>query len=249
MTAAIIRALLLLAVVAGLEILCLTGRIGAITMQPPHQMMVDLWHLLASGALNKSIGHTLANALTAFLLAVTAGVTSATLLQPRKGLRRTLEPLFSTYYAIPILAFYPLLVVALGLGDAPQIIVGFMQAVVAVIVSTLNGLDRVPQVFRKTARVQRLGTVATAWRITLPCAWPHVLTGAKLAVAYALIGVIASEFIMARDGLGYEIADAYNNFDNARMYPLIIVVLAVAMTVNFALFRWEKALQARRGLT
>ena len=82
----------------------------------------------------------------------------------------------------------------------------------------------------------------------MPYAAPYVLTGAKLAVAYSLIGIIGAEFIMSRGGMGYEISFAYTNFDNATMYPLILLVLAVSITINAALSRWEKTLLARRGL-
>ena len=60
------------------------------------------------------------------------------------------------------------------------------------------------------------------------------------------IGVIGAELIMSRTGLGYEIGYAYNNFDNAVMYPLIVFVLAVAGSVNAMFFMWEKKLLARR---
>jgi len=115
-----------------------------------------------------------------------------------------------------------------------------------VIVSTLSGLDSVPAVLTKTARVHRMSPVATALRITLPYAMPHLFTGMKLAVAYAFIGVIGAEFIMSRTGVGYEIRYAFDNFDNATMYPLILVVLLVAVVVNLGLDRWERRLMARR---
>jgi NitT/TauT family transport system permease protein len=122
-----------------------------------------------------------------------------------------------------------------------------MLAVVAVIMSTLNGLDRVSRVLIKTARIHRLGPLATALKIALPCAAPSLLTGVKLAVAYAFIGIIGAEFIMSRTGIGYEISFAYNNFDNAVMYPLILLILVVSTAVNMALSRWEKVLMRRRG--
>ena len=152
----------------------------------------DLVQLLASGQLNGAIVKTLGNA----AIACRDGAGRRHGVGRRRctgcrALRETLDPLFATYYAIPTLAFYPLLIVLFGLGDVPQIVIGFMQGVVAVIVSTLDGLDRVPRVLRKTARR------ATAWArsrrrgaITLPSAAPYMLTGAKLAVAYAIIGVI-----------------------------------------------------------
>jgi NitT/TauT family transport system permease protein len=48
--------------------------------------------------------------------------------------------------------------------------------------------------------------------------------------------------------MGYEISFAYNNFDNATMYPLILLILLVSITINTAIARWEKVLMARRGL-
>jgi NitT/TauT family transport system permease protein len=123
-----------------------------------------------------------------------------------------------------------------------------MQGVVAVIVSMLDGLDRVPRVLGKLARAQKMNRWETALLITLPAAAPWVLTGAKLAIMFSIIGVVASEFIMARDGLGFELSYAYNNFDNARMYPIIVLVITFSVVVNSLLFRWEARLLRRRGL-
>ena len=242
------RVLLLVGLVALLEVLCLTGVIDHITMQPPHRMALDLVRLLASGSLNGAIAKTLGNAAAAFLLSLAIGVVAAVLLHRFRALREMLDPLFATYYAIPIFAFYPLLIILFGLGDAPQIFIGAMLGIVAVIVNTLIGLDRVPAVLLKTALVNGLGPVETAWRVTLPSAAPYILTGAKLAVAYSFIGIIGAEFIMSRGGMGYEISYAYTNFDNATMYPLIILILLVSTAVNTLLARWEKRLMTRRGL-
>jgi len=147
-----------------------------------------------------------------------------------------------------VFAFYPFFIVVFGLGDLPQILIGFMLGVVAVIVNTLNGLDRVPAALLKTARILRLSAADAALRVTLPAAAPHIVTGVKLAVAYAFIGVIGSEFILSRGGIGYEISFAYTNFDNATMYPLIVLILLASVAINAGLSRWERVLLERRGM-
>jgi NitT/TauT family transport system permease protein len=230
-----------------LEILCRTGIIDHLTMQPPSDMVRDLVVLLASGSMNGAMLKTLMNVAIACATAVAAGIVFGVALHGHRAVRQGLEPLFATYYAIPVYAFYPLLIILFGLGDAPQILIGFMLAVVAVIVNTLNGLDRVSRVHMKTARVYRLGPVATALKITLPSAAPYVLTGVKLAVAYAFIGVIGAEFIMSRTGIGYEISFAFNNFDNKTMYPLILLIIVISILINSTLSRWERLLMQRRG--
>jgi NitT/TauT family transport system permease protein len=241
-----------IAVVAGfvllLEALCLAGVIDKITMQPPHRIVVDFVRLLASGRLTPEIAKSMGNVLLAFALAYVIGIVVGAVLHGFKTARDTLDPLFATYYAIPVFAFYPLFIVMFGLGDGPQVLIGVLLGVVAVIVTTLNGLDRVPQVLRKTARIGGLGPLETALRVTLPFCAPYLLTAAKLALAYAFIGVIGSEFIMARNGMGYEIGYAFLNFDNATMYPLILLILLLSIVMNGLLSHWEKVLLARRGL-
>jgi NitT/TauT family transport system permease protein len=243
----ILRIAVLLAFVALLELLCRTGVIDNFTMPPPTRIVQDLWAILVSGKLTSAIFKTLANAGVAFALAVIVGVVAGVVIHALPALRETLDPLFATYYAIPVLAFYPLLIILFGLGDVPQIVIAFMLGVVAVILNTLNGLDRVPRVLLKTAHINGMGAVETAAKVTLPYAVPYVLTGVKLAIAYSLIGIIGSEFIMSKGGMGFEIAFAYTNFDNATMYPLILLVLIVSITANMLLGIWERTILARRG--
>jgi NitT/TauT family transport system permease protein len=246
MTAGRVRFALAVGLVLLLEALCRFGVINRFAMLPPSEILWHLGKILTSGQMWPAIAKTLANVAMACVSAVIAGVILGALIHRWRALRETLDPLFAAYYAIPVYAFYPLFIVIFGLGDFPQVLIGFMLALVAVIVNTLNGLDRVPHVLTKTARIQRLGPLATALKVTLPYAVPYIFTGIKLAVAYSFIGVIGAELIMSRTGLGYEIGYAYNNFDNAVMYPLIVLVLTVAASVNTMFFLWEKKMLARR---
>ena len=229
-----------------LEGLCRDRIIPPLTLPAPSLIVQDLWSVLKSGAFNAAIGKTLTNVGLAILLAVTIGIAAGAALHRARTLRALLEPLFSTYYAIPIYAFYPLFIIVFGLGDAPQVTIGFMLAVVSMIVSTLAGLDSVPAVLGKTARVLRLGPLETVRTVTLPYAAPYLFTGVKLAIAYAFIGVIGAEFIMSNTGLGYEIRFAYDNLDNNVMYPLILLILLIAVAVNMSLDHWERVLRSRR---
>jgi len=244
----LLRLLILSAGAVVLEALCAFEVIDRLTMQPPHQIAIDFVHIVFSGALNHAIGHTLTNVVIACAMALVVGIVFASVVHLMPPVREALDLLFSTWYAVPVLAFYPLLIVVFGLGDLPPIVIGFLQGVVAVIVSMLDGLDRVPRVLRKLAQSQKMNRLETVLLITLPAAAPWVLTGAKLAIMFSIIGVVASEFLMAREGLGFELSYAYNNFDNARMYPIIVLVIMFSVLVNSLLFRWEAHLLRQRGL-
>jgi len=137
-------------------------------------------------------------------------------------------------------------IVLLGVGSAPIIAIAVLLAIVAMITATLDGLDRIPGVLRKTARMYHMSRLRTSVLVELPAASPYLFTGVKLAVAYSFIGVIASEFILSGSGLGYAIAYAYNNFENRKMYALMLLVLLAATAVNSALNAVDSRLQARQ---
>jgi NitT/TauT family transport system permease protein len=243
---ALTRVGVLVFIVAALELACRTGIIPSFTIIAPSAMAQSLVKILASGRFAQDIAATLTNVGIAIAASSIAGVVFGTALHGFPTARRVLDPLFATYYAVPMYAFYPLLIVIFGLGDLPQVAIGFLLAVMAVVINTLNGLDRVPAVLAKTARVHRLGPLKTALQVRLPFAAPYVFTGFKLAVAYSFIGVIGAEFITSSRGIGYEISFAYNNFDNAVMYAMILFILVLVISVNMSLHAWEKRLLARR---
>lgn len=244
--ATIIRLAGLALAFAGLEAACRAGLIGRFTMIPPSQMVLGLYRILAGGALNEEMAATLSGVAIAAVAAVIVGFLLGLLLHALPRPRRCLDPLLATYYAVPIYVFYPMFLVFFGMNRIPIVVIGFLFAVVAMMTSTLNGLDRVPPVLLKTARVMRLARATTVARIVLPSAAPYVFGGVKLAVAYSFVGVLGAEFILSNTGLGYQIALAFNNFDNVAMYSLILFVVIVVSTVNAVLFGWERRLLSRR---
>ena len=129
----------------------------------------------------------------------------------------------------------------------PLIAIGFAAAMVAMAISTLNGLDRVPPVLIKVARIHRLGRLRTLFLVVVPSAAPALMTGMKLALAYAFISIIAGEFILSGKGLGYQIAYAYDSFDNKTMYGLMLFVLLVVTIMNTVLHMWEQRVLRRRS--
>jgi len=234
-------------VFALLELLCRAGIINRVTMIPPTEMMASLWEILTTGRFNNDIFFTLYNIIAAAVLAVTTGFLLGACLHALPRLRRLLEPLLSAYYAIPTFVFYPLLIVAFGVGRAALVVMGAMFGVVAMIVNTTLGLDHVPPAVARTGSILKLDMLRQLMLIRLPAAAPHLVTGVKLAVAYSVIGIVAGEFILATSGIGKRVSFAYDNFDNRSMYGLLLLLLVGVMVVNGALSAWEKRLHRRFG--
>ena len=234
-------------VFAVLELLCRTGIIDRVTMIPPTEMVTSLWEILTTGRFNNDIFFTFYNIVAAALLAIAIGFLLGACLHALPRLRRLLEPLLSAYYAIPTFVFYPLLIVAFGVGRAALVVMGAMFGVVAMIVNTTLGLDHVPPAVSRTGSILKLDMFRQLFLVRLPAAAPHLVTGVKLAVAYSVIGIVAGEFILATAGIGKRVSFAYDNFDNRAMYGLLLLLLVGVMVVNGALSAWEKRLHRRFG--
>ena len=97
-----------------------------------------------------------------FVLAIVVGFALGVMLHRLPRLRRALDPFLASYYAVPTFVFYPVFIVLFGLNRWPLVAIGFIFAVVAVAINTLDGLSRVPRAFLRTARVMRLSGRADA---------------------------------------------------------------------------------------
>jgi NitT/TauT family transport system permease protein len=95
--------------------------------------------------------------------------------------------------------------------------------------------------------VHRLDPVTTAMKLQLPATAPYLFTGVKLSVSYGFIAVIAAEFILSPAGLGRDISDAYTDFNNRRMYALILFLLIIATVINSALHTLDTRFAERRS--
>jgi NitT/TauT family transport system permease protein len=240
-----IRTAVVVAFVGIVELLCRTGLIPNTVLIPPSEMARELLTILQGGQMTGDIAATFGNAVLATVIAVVIGFAVGLVIQAMPALRRSVEPLLASYYSVPTFIFYPVFIVVFGVGDRAIIAIAVLLAVVAMITATLNGIDRIPPVLKKTARMYRMSRVRTALLVELPAAAPYLFTGVKLSVAYAFIGVIASEFILSGSGLGYEIAYAYNNFENRKMYALMLLVLLSVALINSVLDIIDNRLQSR----
>jgi NitT/TauT family transport system permease protein len=235
-----IRIVLLMAAALALEVGCRTGAISKLTIIPPSIMVLRLFNILWSGQFTSDILTTLIAVFWSISSAIIVGFIVGVILHASQRIRRSFEPFLATYYSVPTLIFYPLIVVFFGLNNEAKIAVGFLHAVVVMVTSTLSGLDRVPEVFRKTSKILRLDGIRTTLLVVLPAAAPNIFTGVKLTVSYAFVGVLGAEFILSTDGLGYQISYAFNNFDNRDMYSLILFLVIIVSTINWIMTRWEK---------
>ncbi len=237
--------IIVLALVA-IEVIPRLHLVDPIALVPLSEMVWQLWLLLSDGILGEHIARTLTSIVAAGALAVVTGLPLGVALWRLEKTRKVLQPYLTTYYAIPIFAFYPLFIAIFGLGSMPVIIIAWAWAVVAIMLQTVIGLDAVPDTLVKVGRSLNLSTWRMYTRIYFPAATPHIFTGCKLAASYTVIGVIASEFIQADKGVGFFVGFSYNNFAIQNMYAAILLILAFAVALNSLLLALERRLYGRR---
>jgi NitT/TauT family transport system permease protein len=243
------RGLVTLGIVAGLvlmlEMACRMALISHTVIIPPSEMAASLWALLESGEYNPAILTTFSEVAISSMISIAGGFAFGVVIHASRFLRLGFEPYLASYYAVPTFIFYPVLVVLFGVGSGAIVAIAVLLSVVAMITATLNGLDRMPRVLMRTAQVLRMSRISRAVLVLLPAIAPDLFTGARLAIAYSFIGVIASEFILSGSGLGYAIAYAYNNFDSRTMYGLMLLIVIMVSIANGTLDWFDRRLQNR----
>jgi NitT/TauT family transport system permease protein len=155
---------------------------------------------------------------------------------------RVFEPYLVSFYAVPLVLFYPVMIVWVGINAMSVIILATIMAAIPMALNTAVGLNQMPPVYLKLARSLRASPRQTLFAIAIPAAAPFIVAGLRLAVVYALIGTIAMEFTTAQAGLGYRIRYLYEIFNNIDMFAYVVVVLLVSCVLTAALAVVERVL-------
>lgn len=174
------------------------------------------------GALADQALVTLGRVATAYALACAAGVVLGTLIGRVSYVRRALRPVVSFLFPTPKIALYPAMLIVLGLGSASKVAFGFSEALFPILLATAAGTSQVEP--RLVWSAASLGARAPLLRIVVPAALPAILTGARIGLVGAIVGVFLAEMIAGADGLGQQMAIGYRTLDTPAMYVAIIAV-------------------------
>jgi len=177
---------------------------------------------------------TIQRVLAGFAIAVTAGLVIAVLLAASRTVERMTMPILAAVNAIPKVAIAPLLLVWLGFGDQPKIVMVVLVSFFPVIVSTMAGLSATPADLRELARSLRASWWQTFVKVRLIWALPQVFVGLKVATPLAIIGAVIGEVANPDHGLGSVIALSGQSSDTPLAFAAL-VLLAVLGVVMFYL--------------
>jgi putative hydroxymethylpyrimidine transport system permease protein len=204
----------------------------------PSEIAEALWNdrkLLADNA-----WVTLQEVLLGFLCALAAGLGFAVLLHLSETLRRAFYPLLVASQTVPIIVIAPILVVWFGYGMGPKLAIIALICFFPITVNTLDGLRSVDPDAVKMMRTLDAGRWQILRRVEGPSALPYAFSGAKIAVAVAVIGAVFGELSGATEGLGVVMITANASLLVPRAFAAVVVLAVMAMALFGALALLER---------
>lgn len=195
----------------------------------PAEIAESLWQNRSLLAENAWV--TLQEVLLGFGIALVVGLGLAVALHLSETMRRAFYPLIVASQTIPIIVIAPILVVWLGFGVGPKLLIVALICFFPIVVNTLDGLRSVDPEAIKMMRTLDASRGQILWRVEAPTALPSFFSGAKIAVAVAVIGAVFAEWAGAESGLGRLILLDGNQFETARQFAAVFVLSAMAIAL------------------
>ncbi|MEJ3750891.1 ABC transporter permease [Actinomycetes bacterium KLBMP 9797] len=183
---------------------------------------------------------TLLETVQGFGITVVLGLLFGALLASSRTLEQAMMPSIVALNAVPKLAFAPLLLVWMGFGQGPKVVMVILLCFFPVVLSVVTGLTRTPADLAELAR----SLSATRWqafvKVRLPSALPQIFVGLKVAMPLAVIGALVGELFGATAGLGYVIQNAGS--DTALSFAAIAMVAVMSVLLYYAIVLAERLL-------
>jgi ABC-type nitrate/sulfonate/bicarbonate transport system permease component len=207
--------------------------------------MRALWEMIDSGELGTALGQSLQLFAAGLGIATVLGFFFGLLLARVRWLRIGLEPYVNALYATPAVALVPFILV-FGFGFKQKLIVVVMFALWPILINTLEGARSVSETLLEVARSYR-SNEPKLWRhVIVPYTLPFTMTGVRQGIARALVGMIASEFLLSASGLGELINHNSQIFETGKVLGSVLTITILAtilMAVGRALenyfARWK----------
>jgi NitT/TauT family transport system permease protein len=212
-----------------------------LVLPPPSAVAQALWGGWVSGYFASHAWQTLVEVLAGLALGGACGFLGGLCLGESVFWRRVLMPYVVTTQVLPKLALAPLLMMWLGFGTWPMVVITALVCFFPLLENTLTGLQQADAQRLALFRLLGASRWQTLWRLKVPLALPAILAGWRVAVVLSLVGAVVGEFIGANRGLGALIIAAQGSMDT----PLMFAVLAQITAMGWVLYRLTLAAERR----
>ncbi|HSM93717.1 MAG TPA: ABC transporter permease [Anaeromyxobacteraceae bacterium] len=204
--------------------------------------------LVATGTLAAHVGASLARFLAAYALAAGLAVTLGLLFGWRERLWRAVDPLVQLIRPVSPIAWFPLAVLWLGIGDAPAIAIIFLAAFFPALLTTVAAVRRVDPLLLRIARNFGSRERDIVLKVVVPAAFPQVAVGLHIALGAAWVYLVAGEMLGARSGLGFLVMDARNFLRTDLLLFAVLMIGLIGLALDKAIAAVERRIYLAWGL-
>jgi NitT/TauT family transport system permease protein len=221
------------------ETIAQMGVFSRLLLPPVSAILSETSEMAASGELWKHVSFSATNFTVGFLLATIAGVPLGLLLGASKKLDILLGPYIWALFSTPRETLLPLITVALGFGMASKVLLIFIGAFFVIVINTWAGVKTVEQSLIHAGKVFGANRITIFSKIVIPYTLPFIIVGLRLGVTRALIVTIIAEMIASSRGMGYVVMRAVDEFNSAKLFSMVLILVIVSMTLVTAMRRLE----------
>lgn len=215
-------------------------RLPAALASYPSAIAVAFWQLLADGRLISAFIASIQPFVAGYLLSAVVGIPLGLLLGRDRRIEAALGIYVTAGYAVPLVALVPLFVLWFGLGFLVKVVIIFTMAVFPIIINTWAGVQAVPRALVEVGTAFVASPAAIMRKIIVPATIPYAMTGLRLAIGRAVVGMVVAEFFTAVGGLGGIVINAGNNYDMAVLFVPVIVLMLLGYGLTVLVGRLER---------
>ena len=181
------------------------------------------------------------------LVSLVLGAAIALSMHLNDPVRRALEPLVVGSQAVPIVVIAPSLILLLGFGIGPKVVVIALVCFFPITMNLYDGLHSAEPDQRKLMRALHAGRWQTLRWLDLPAALPQAFTGLRIAAAVAVIGAVFAEWTGSSEGLGHLLLTAGGQLETARVFAATFLLFALAIALYAAVALLERRIVTGRN--
>jgi NitT/TauT family transport system permease protein len=217
-----------------------------VLISSPTYVAVALKNWAFSGVLLRDLGTSLWELAVAFLASAVVGIPLGVAMGWSRPAEYAIDPFIWVLYSAPLVSFWPLFIIWLGIGVKSIIALAFLFSVVQIVINTMAGVRSIDPILIRCARSFNARSSDLFFKFTLPGALLMIIAGLRLALGRALIGVVIGELFSSNSGLGFHISyyGARLRFADVFAGLFVVVIVGICSTqliriAEIRMTRWK----------
>jgi NitT/TauT family transport system permease protein len=237
----------LVIILGGWQLAATQGWLNETFSSKPSAVWSALFAYYHSGRMVSSTASTMEAVAIAFVIGTVAGTAFGFILGMNRFLDRVIGPLLVPINSVPRIALAPLFILWFGLTTSAKVWLAVSIVFFILVLNARAAVKSVDPDLITMGRVIGLGRAEMVRKIIFPSSVPAVFAGIRLAITYSLLGVVGSEIIASRNGLGQDIIYYSNSFNIAGMFAVLLELAVIATLINLVceyierrLLKWQR---------